>query len=206
VYLAGPIKGLSAAAASVWRDAAASMLAAYGVGSRSPVRYRYAPAGEAPLHGGAYNHPLATAAAISGRDHHDVQACQVMIANFLGADAASLGTAVEFGWASAYRKFIVLVIEKDATGNPHDHAILRHLADCTVHTVADAVRMTLMVLGVDANDLAHDPEEPQDGSRTQNPALDLTLTAVNLAATLSVEAASGLTLPDLTEAELEDRR
>jgi nucleoside 2-deoxyribosyltransferase len=70
--------------------------------------------------------PISTASAIVSRDRNDVQTCDAMVANFLGATKASLGTAIEFGWADANNKPIIMVMGPD--DKFHDHLMLTQLA------------------------------------------------------------------------------
>lgn len=60
-------------------------------------------------------HGFGTPNGILTRDHNDVKECDLMIACFLGAEHVSIGTCVEFGWASAYRKPIIMIMEERAT-------------------------------------------------------------------------------------------
>ena len=143
VYLAGPIAGLHHREADGWRQEARTLLNAAGLHAYSPLRYRYEHV-DGVIHAGEYDHPLATDRAIHQRDRNDVRTCDLMLACFLGAEKGSLGTAVEFGWADAFGKLVVLVIEPQ--GNPHDHAILRNIAAVRVETVADACRFAAQLL------------------------------------------------------------
>jgi len=73
-----------------------------------------------------------------------------MVACFLGAkQRASIGTAVEFGWADIYRKPIIMVIE-EANGagqdNIHLHAMLTELAGYRVPTLEEAAHLVTHLL------------------------------------------------------------
>lgn len=156
VYLAGPITGLSYEdARNGWRAQFADMLAdTPHIHCASPMRAKQFLEGRSNLSGApsAYaSNPLATACGITTRDHNDVLNCDAMVANFLGAERASIGTAIEFGWASAYKKPVVMVIEPngdivtgDGVGqdslvhNPHWHMMMNTIAGYIVGDLEEA--------------------------------------------------------------------
>lgn len=100
------------------------------------------------------------------RDHNDVQNCDAMIACFLGAKRVSIGTCVEFGFAHAYRKPVIMVMEPErieklvaASGskdgrmvamagykNPHDHVFLRAVAGYVVPSLQNAANIAYSLL------------------------------------------------------------
>lgn len=51
------------------------------------------------------------ASGILGRDYNDVKEAKVIIANFLGSQIGSLGTAAEFGFAHALQIPVVMIVE-----------------------------------------------------------------------------------------------
>ena len=124
VYLAGPITGLGYDGVVEWREYVAKDLEDCGIVPYSPMRAKqflkdiksFSKAGE-PGEG-----QLATGEAITTRDHWDCSTKDLIFVNFLGAKTVSIGTVMEIAWAHAYRKPVVLVMEKE--GNPHDHAML----------------------------------------------------------------------------------
>ena len=131
VYMAGPITGLGYEdATNGWRAEFPKLLKSH-IHAFTPMR------GKKHLEGlvGAitdraedYPEGLTTAASnIVARDHNDVMLCDAMVVNFLGAPRASIGTAVEFGWANAYRKPIIMIIEP-GTSNVHNHLMLTEMA------------------------------------------------------------------------------
>ena len=123
VYLAGPITGLAYKGVVEWREEVARELEDSGIAPYSPMRAKeflrdiknFSKLGE---DGGQ----LATGEAINMRDHWDCSTKDLIFVNFLGAKTVSIGTVMEIAWAHAYRKPVVLVMEKE--GNPHDHAML----------------------------------------------------------------------------------
>ena len=143
IYLAGPITGLDYEdAANGWRKTFPEML------RNDPHIHCFSPMrGKNHLDGLAtkitdreanypYN-PISTASAIVARDHNDVMTCDAMVANFIGAPRASLGTAIEFGWAHSYKKPIIMIVEDDGS-NVHDHLMLTDIAGYRVHSLEDA--------------------------------------------------------------------
>lgn len=139
VYLAGPIKGLSYDGATDWRRHAAGLLHIAGIEALSPMRHKAYLAGDQDI---ADDYPLSALSSqrgITARDRFDVGRCDVVLANLLGAEQVSIGTMIELGWADGARKPIVLVMED--TGNPHDHAMVRELANFRVLTLAEGLRL-----------------------------------------------------------------
>lgn len=120
IYLAGPITGWTYNDARYgWRKEFADLLAHRGadhIECYSPMREKeflekdQCIGGEADyesLHGFGTPHGILT------RDHNDVRNCDAMVACFLGATKASIGTCVEFGFAWSYRKPIIMVMEPE---------------------------------------------------------------------------------------------
>lgn len=134
VYLAGPISGLTYEGSTSWREYASRQLAEWGIGAASPMRAKgFLDDGKTITAYGSVDgrNPLATTRAIVARDHFDVRNVDLVLMNLLGAQKVSLGTMVEVGWATAYSKPIVLVMEP---GNLHEHPFLDglvgfHVAD-----------------------------------------------------------------------------
>lgn len=157
IYLAGPITGLSyGEARHGWREEFSKIVEPHGhIECYSPMRAKNfleksnKIAGTADSYG--KDSPFGQALGILGRDHNDVFTCDAMVANFLGAKMGSLGTAAEFGFAYAYRKPIIMVIEPaelDYTKNtnPHHHVFLTSMAAYVVNdleTAADVVASLL---------------------------------------------------------------
>jgi nucleoside 2-deoxyribosyltransferase len=130
VYLAGPIAGLSWEAASGWRAYASAAFERRGVRALSPLRQR------PKLIGSRYIPSTETHysdSEILARDFLDVFTCDLLLANFLGAEHASPGSCIEIGWAFALRKPVVVCMEAD---NPHDRALVR----ATAWFVTDSLR------------------------------------------------------------------
>jgi nucleoside 2-deoxyribosyltransferase len=144
VYLAGPITGLNYGSATSWRETAEAVLTRRGVKALSPMRFKSFLAGEQVL-GDRYSaFAISTAEAITARDRFDVQRCDVVLMNLLGAEKVSIGTMIEAGWADAFRKPIVLVAEAD---NIHRHGILETVAGFHVTTLEDGIEVVAALIG-----------------------------------------------------------
>jgi len=147
VYLAGPITGISYDdAANGWRKQIADDLQ-FQVVCYSPMRdceHLSHIKKFTSLEKDYGTDPVTTASAIVARDRNDVHTCDLMIANFLGAKKGSLGTAIEFGWADAFRKPIILVMED--TGNIHEHAMITEMAGFRVNNLKDAASLAQSIL------------------------------------------------------------
>ena len=131
VYLCGPITGITYEQAEEgWRQYAEKFLAGFGIESLSPMRGKYFLKGIGGPIGDNLPHMEAEAVTsrkgIVTRDRWDVQRCDVVLANLTGAGRISIGSVVEYGWADAFRKPIVTVIEKG--GNVHEHSFIRELS------------------------------------------------------------------------------
>lgn len=159
IYLAGPITGLSYKdARGGWRQEFASLMPEH-IKCLSPMRGKDALSNETILRGDpnmCYTDPMASVSAILMRDFNDVKNCDVMVACFLGATSISIGTCVEFGFAHALRKPVILVMEhprleippEDVSlrTNPHEHAFLHQIAGVRVSDLADAARIVSSLL------------------------------------------------------------
>lgn len=137
IYLAGPITGLSYGNCTNWREYAREKLAAMHIEGVSPLRAKEYLANETSV-GDCYSDKvLSTQKAIVTRDRNDVLVCDGVLANFTGAERVSAGTCIEFGWADAWRKPIVMVLPKG--DKLHDHAMLREIAGTAVETLDEGL-------------------------------------------------------------------
>lgn len=121
IYLAGPITGLDYKEARLgWRKDFSDLLKARDaihLECYSPMREKEFLEKEQCISGVAdYEslHGFGTPWGILTRDHNDVRTCDAMVACFLGAKKVSIGTCVEVGFAHAYRKPLILVMEPEA--------------------------------------------------------------------------------------------
>jgi nucleoside 2-deoxyribosyltransferase len=141
VYLAGPIAGLTYEEATYsWREKVINQLGgmyylgedndvaeAVNVQCYTPMRGKIFLKGTGTVIGkqGYEDHPMSSMQGIIGRDRNDVMNADLVFMNVHGAKAVSIGTTVELGWADAFRKPIVLILDK---GGMHDHAFYKGLA------------------------------------------------------------------------------
>jgi nucleoside 2-deoxyribosyltransferase len=140
VYLAGPITGLDYNGATDWRVSAREDLKDFGIEGVSPMRAKEYLLQETRLLSHYDDHALSSQKAITVRDRNDVIHCHGMIANLLEAERVSIGTCIEYGWADAFRKPIVTVMELHQ-GNFHDHAMIRELSGSIVPTLEEAIHV-----------------------------------------------------------------
>lgn len=146
IYLCGPISGLSFEECIDWRRYFAKRLAA-DIVPLSPMRGREYLAKEKSI-GDSYEESiLSNRKAITSRDRNDVMNCDMMVANFLGATRVSIGSIIEFGWADAFRKPVICVMENDQS-NVHEHAILNTITGFRVKTLDEAAAIANSLLSL----------------------------------------------------------
>lgn len=145
VYLAGPITSLDFKGATDWRKYAQKELAKADITGVSPMRAKDYLKQETNLSALGYSdRPMSCSRGIITRDRNDVRTADLLLVNLLGAKQISLGTAVEYGWADAYRVPIITVIEKE--GNPHEHAFIRELTGFRVETLEEGIYLAKAIL------------------------------------------------------------
>jgi nucleoside 2-deoxyribosyltransferase len=144
VYLAGPIKGLTYDQGQDWRAVIASQLQEKGILGYSPLRSKAFLRAVGVIDRAYEINPLSTSRGIMTRDRYDVMSSDAVLFYLLGATTISVGTCIEFGWADAFRKPIVLVMEP--SGNLHDHPMVREAAGFIVPTLDEAVRVLDCIL------------------------------------------------------------
>jgi len=144
-YLAGPITGESYEGATDWRAHVAGLLDS-NIEVLSPMRHKEYLLHETSI-ADSYNSLMSTQRAITARDQFDCLRSDVVISNLLGASRVSIGTMIEYGWASGNmnkKTLIITVMEKEK--NLHDHAMVRELSDWTVDSLDEAIRVTNTIL------------------------------------------------------------
>jgi len=144
VYLAGPISGQSYSAATGWRVLAERALNKHSIASLSPMRGKAYLSHEQMLQD-HYEQVLCTVKGITTRDRFDVARCDVVLMYLVGANQVSVGTMIELGWADAYRKPVVAVLE--GADNPHWHGMVREIAGFVVPTLEEALGIVVTLLG-----------------------------------------------------------
>lgn len=145
VYLAGPITGSTFDQASEWRDDVAKYLGVVGIDAFSPLRVKQYLRDQGTLEK-QYSglHPLSDDRGIMTRDRFDVRTRDMVLANFLpGSERVSIGTCIEIGWADAYRKPVVAVMDE---ANVHRHAMIMEAIGYVVPTLEEAVEIVKAVL------------------------------------------------------------
>jgi hypothetical protein len=78
------------------------------------------------------------------RNKHIIQSSDVVLANFLGAGRASIGSIGELFWANAFRIPIVIIRE---AGNVHDHAMLNAVASAIASSLEEGCEAVRNILG-----------------------------------------------------------
>ncbi len=128
IYLAGPISGLEYHEARFgWRFKFEDLISKSGMDHifcNSPMRGKeMLESLVGPLGNNALDYPkeaMCTAAGITTRDFNDVKTCDAMIACFLESEGISAGTFMEFGFAWAMQKPIIVI-------GPEDNVNIRHV-------------------------------------------------------------------------------
>ena len=110
VYLAGPIDGCTYEGCTGWREYATKQLAEDGIIGLSPMRAKEFLKSHPKLVDGIYDHPLTMDSGFTTRDMWDVRRCDAILFNLLNAEKVSIGTMIEYGWASAFNKPMITVI------------------------------------------------------------------------------------------------
>lgn len=152
VYLAGPIAGLNYEGATSWREYTKNSLGQSGIQGYSPMRAKEFLDGieKFSLHTLEENDPyralnvLASIDGIIGRDSFDVRTCDLVLANFVGATAISMGTIWELGLAYGLNKPVVVAMEDK--GNPNDHGLAIGSCRWRVKTLEEAIVVTKSIL------------------------------------------------------------
>lgn len=151
IYLAGPITGLTHDEARYgWRGQFSLQLDASGldhISCNSPMRGKEMLKGHGVLSDG-HDYPqnaMTSAAGITTRDFNDVKNCDLMVACYLESnDERSLGTAVEFGYAWAMQKPILVIGPEDDLNVRH--LMLKRMAGYRVDTIEEAVHIAGLLL------------------------------------------------------------
>lgn len=150
VYLAGGITGMTFNGANNWRDWAVRELAKDNIQGYSPLRgkdYLKAvneKAGITAMQKTYDEFVMSTSKGINTRDHWDVSTSDVILVNLLGAKIVSIGTVMEIAWAHAYRKPVVLAMEKE--GNIHEHPMIKDSVGFHVYSLEAAVDLVKSIL------------------------------------------------------------
>ena len=141
VYLAGPIDGLSYGRCTEWRDYAIKALSKNGITGLSPMRAKEFLKSHPKLVDGISEHVLASDSGLTTRDMWDVIRSDAVLFNLLRSEKVSIGTMIEYGWASAYNKPIVTIMEgkENEKRNIHEHPMIRRLSGYRVETLEEGL-------------------------------------------------------------------
>lgn len=143
VYLAGPITGLSFGTCTSWRDDVSRELKTAGIVCFSPLRFKQYLNNGQTIENSYLTHTLSMGKSINERDHFDCKTCDLILVNLIGTTKVSIGTVMEIAWGFAYRKPVVVALEK---GSVHDHAMLVESSSFIVPSLAEAVKVTKAIL------------------------------------------------------------
>lgn len=142
IYLAGPIAGLTYNGATDWREDFYNFFKEYNIDAYSPMRGKIFLAEFPEMEDAFESNILSTQKTITVRDRVDATTCDLMIANFQGAQKVSIGTCIEIGWADANNIPIITIIDDDQL---HQHAIIDEVC-ITVKSVEEAKILTCQFL------------------------------------------------------------
>ena len=147
VYLSGPITGVSYNEARFgWRAKFADYLDE-GIIPLSPMRHEghlaelsteaetVLPPGKTHI----FSHPRM----IVSKDMLDIEQCDLMVVNLLGATTVSQGTIWEMGYAKGKGKQLVVIMEAN---NVHKSPFIRESANIVVDNVEDAIMIVNSLL------------------------------------------------------------
>lgn len=148
LYLGGPITGLGYTDALDWREEVRMRLASSAphIECIDPMRAKQHLAGVESI--GPHGHAggLLNSHAVVARDMWDVDRCDIILLNLIGAQQISIGSMVELGRANARGKFVIVVLPPEETGsdagagrNPHDHLFVFELASMVAPSVDEAL-------------------------------------------------------------------
>ena len=142
LYLAGPILGTAYDACTSWRQYVCEKLPSDIIGI-TPMRGKESLSGQQEIKVLDRSNPITATKGIITRDRFDLMRCDMVLMNLLGATKVSIGSMIELGWADAFRKTVVLVIEE---GNCHMHAIVQEIAGFIVPTLDQGIEVVKSIL------------------------------------------------------------
>lgn len=145
IYLCGPITGSSEEGIVTWREKVMELLPqhvevldpALAVYDATPACAHIENSTEELLR---LKHGLL----VVDRNKHMIQTSDVVLANFLKAERASIGSIGELFWANAFR--VPIVVVREPTGNVHDHAMLNAIASMVTDNLESGCEAALSML------------------------------------------------------------
>jgi nucleoside 2-deoxyribosyltransferase len=148
IYTAGPISGCTYGECTGWRDYVAQefyKLAPY-IRTMSPMHGKTYLKREKVMGDGYPDFPLSTDHAIMCRDRNDVKRSDLVLFNFLDAPRVSIGTCIEIGWADAWQKPSVVVMQK---GGLHDHSMVRGMNAVFTDNLDEGIQLAYQLVRSD---------------------------------------------------------
>ena len=142
VYAGGGISGLTYEECVGWRKYVASKMPSY-IHILSPMRGKEYLNNGKIISGSYEEHPLCSQKGILCRDHYDVRRANLVLMNFLGLQAVSIGSIVEIGWTYAYRHPLITLMEKN---NVHDHPMIREISNFILTDLDEAIELIITIL------------------------------------------------------------
>ena len=142
LYCAGAITGISYAGSTDWREYVSKQLPPF-ITAVSPMRGKKYLSKEVSVKASYEDIPLSSQKGIMTRDRMDVMRCDMILVNLLGTEKVSIGSVMEVAWADAFRKPVILIMEKD---NLHSHPMLREAAGFVVSDLDEAITIAIAVL------------------------------------------------------------
>lgn len=145
VYLSGPISGASGVTITDWRKQVLGLLPdSVEIFDPAAMAYDATSAYALPETAAEALERLRHGMLVVDRNKHLIQSSDVVLANLLAADHASIGSVGELFWANAFRVPIIIVRER--TGNIHDHAMLNAIASMITHSLEDGCAAAVNIL------------------------------------------------------------
>jgi len=141
IYLAHPITGLKSEDVFEYYDTISDKLKDRHI-ILSPMTGKDYLRGEATMQKSYEDYPISRGHAIFERDMWMVSTADIVLCDFTGAGAVSIGCCFEMAVAAKLGKHTVVVMED---GNPHDHRFMREAADIVFATMDDALTYVLQL-------------------------------------------------------------
>lgn len=153
VYLSGPITGLDYSQARYgWRVTLANLFEP-GIKVLSPMRHEgHLAEMQEPMSVEALkafekenHHLFSHHKMIVAKDELDIEQCDIMVVNLLGAKEVSQGTVYEMGYARGVRKPTIVIMEADGS-NLHKSPFITETPIKVVSTLEDAAKIVNSLL------------------------------------------------------------
>ncbi len=139
VYLAGPINGQTYRGCTEWRKYVIDELNKEKITGLSPMRAKEFLREHNLMKDGIESNVLSTDARIPTRDMLDIRSSDAVLFNLLDTEEVSIGTMIEYGWASAFNRPIVTIMEKE--GSIYEHNMIRRFSRYRVETLDEGINV-----------------------------------------------------------------